>query len=64
VQVIVVPANADEPGAGELGVAAAMAAVANAYARATGTVPTSFPINHNLPLGFRPVPTDGRSEVS
>ena len=33
--------------AGELGVAAAMAAVANAYARATRTLPTSFPINHN-----------------
>ena len=34
-----------------------MAAVANAYARATGTMPTSFPINHNLPLGFTPLPT-------
>ena len=34
-----------------------MAAVACAYARATGTMPTSFPINHNLPLGFTPLPT-------
>jgi isoquinoline 1-oxidoreductase beta subunit len=34
-----------------------MAAVACAYARATGTLPTSFPINHNLPLGFTPYPT-------
>lgn len=44
-------------GAGEFGVAASMAAVANAYARATGTMPTSFPINHNQPLGFTPLPT-------
>ena len=57
-QVIVMPPSTDEPGgAGELGVAAAMAAVANAYARATGTLPTSFPINHNQPLGFTPEPT-------
>ena len=34
--------------------AAAMAAVACAYARATGTMPTSFPINHATPLGLRP----------
>ena len=33
-----------------------MAAVACAYARATGTMPTSFPINHNQPLGFTPYP--------
>jgi isoquinoline 1-oxidoreductase subunit beta len=47
-----------EPGgAGEFGVAASMAAVANAYARATGTMPISFPINHNQPLGFTPLPT-------
>lgn len=58
IQVIVMPPNQSEPGgAGELGVAAAMAAVANAYARATGTLPTSFPINHNQPLGFTPLPT-------
>ena len=55
---IIMPANQSEPGgAGEFGVAASMAAVANAYARATGRVPTSFPINHNLPLGFTPLPT-------
>jgi len=73
VQVIVLPATGTDPGgAGELGVAAAMAAVANAYARATGNVPTSFPINHGAPLGFDPLPTvppipqsptDGLSEV-
>jgi isoquinoline 1-oxidoreductase beta subunit len=34
-----------------------MAAVACAYARATGTMPTSFPINHNGPLDFTPYPT-------
>jgi isoquinoline 1-oxidoreductase subunit beta len=58
IQVIIMPANQSEPGgAGEFGVAASMAAVANAYARATGTMPTSFPINHNRPLGFTPLPT-------
>ncbi len=57
VQVIIMPPNQTEPGgAGEFGVAASMAAVATAYARATGTLPTSFPINHNQPLGFTPLP--------
>jgi isoquinoline 1-oxidoreductase beta subunit len=57
VEVIVMPPTSDEPGgAGEFGVAASMAAVACAYARATGTMPTSFPINHNGPLGFTPYP--------
>lgn len=58
VEVIVMPPSTGQPGgAGELGVAPTMAAVACAYARATGTVPTSFPINHNDPLGFTPYPT-------
>jgi isoquinoline 1-oxidoreductase beta subunit len=58
VEVIVMPPRSDSPGgAGEFGVAPAMAAVANAYARATGTMPTSFPINHNQPFGFTPLPT-------
>ena len=58
VQVIVMPPTGDSPGgAGEFGVPTAMAAVACAYARATGTMPTSFPINHNQPLGFTPLPT-------
>jgi isoquinoline 1-oxidoreductase beta subunit len=58
VEVIVMPPTTDEPGgAGEFGVAASMAAVACAYARATGTMPTSFPINHDGPLGFTPYPT-------
>jgi len=58
VQVIVMPPTTGRPGgAGELGVAPAMAATACAYARATGKMPTEFPINHNLPLGFTPYPT-------
>jgi isoquinoline 1-oxidoreductase beta subunit len=58
VEVIVMPPTTGIPGgAGELGCAPSMAAVACAYARATGTMPTSFPINHNDPLGFTPYPT-------
>jgi isoquinoline 1-oxidoreductase subunit beta len=58
IQVIIMPPSQSEPGgAGEFGVAASMAAVACAYARATGTMPTSFPINHHQPLGFTPLPT-------
>jgi isoquinoline 1-oxidoreductase beta subunit len=54
VEVIVMPPNGNRPGgAGEFGVAAAKAAMACAYARATGTMPTSFPINHNDPVPFR-----------
>jgi isoquinoline 1-oxidoreductase beta subunit len=57
VEVIVMPPTTGDPGgAGEFGVAASMAAVACAYARATGTMPTMFPINHNAPLGFTPSP--------
>jgi isoquinoline 1-oxidoreductase subunit beta len=58
VEVIVMPATTGHPGgAGELGVAPAMAATACAYARATGKLPTAFPINHDEPLGFTPYPT-------
>lgn len=39
------PPSGPPGGAGELGLPAAAAAVANAYARATGTSPRSFPIN-------------------
>jgi isoquinoline 1-oxidoreductase subunit beta len=57
-QIVVMPPTSNQPGgAGEFGVAASMAATACAYARATGTVPTSFPINHDQPLGFTPYPT-------
>jgi isoquinoline 1-oxidoreductase beta subunit len=58
VDVIVMPPTTGQPGgAGEFGVAATKAAVACAYGRATGTMPTSFPINHDQPLGFTPYPT-------
>ncbi|MEY9886386.1 isoquinoline 1-oxidoreductase beta subunit [Catenulispora sp. MAP5-51] len=58
-QVVIMPNTSDTPsGAGELGVAPAFAAVACAYARATGTMPTYFPINHNAPLGFTPLPLE------
>ena len=57
-QVIVMPPTTGKPGgAGELGVGAAKAAIACAYARATGKVPAEFPVNHNRPLGFTPLPT-------
>ena len=57
VRVIVMPPTTGVPGgAGEAGVAASMAAVACAYARATGRMPTSFPINHNDPLRFKVKP--------
>lgn len=56
VQVVVMPPTSDSPsGMGELGVAPAAAAVACAYARAMGRVPTSFPVNHGT-LGFEPLP--------
>jgi len=58
VEVVVMPPTTGDPGgAGEFGVAATMAAVACAYGRATGTYPTSFPINHDLPITFTPLPT-------
>ena len=58
VDVIVMPSHGDEPGgAGELGVAAAFAATATAYARAMKRIPTAFPINHDKPLHFTVKPT-------
>ncbi len=55
VRIFVMPASRDEPGgAGELGVPAAVGAIANAYARATGVKPRSFPIN--FPVDFDPFP--------
>lgn len=57
-EIVVMPPTTDTPGgAGELAVAGAMAAVACAYGRATGTMPTTFPLNHHEPLGFEPLPT-------
>ena len=55
-EVHVMPSELSLPGgAGEAGVAASAAAVACAYARATGTLPRRFPINHDK-LSFRPKP--------
>jgi isoquinoline 1-oxidoreductase beta subunit len=71
-QIIVLPSTSDQPGgAGELAVAASMAAVACAYGRATGTMPTSFPINHGtISFPVKPTippipqsPTDGLSNA-
>lgn len=69
IQVEIMPSESGQPGgAGEAGVAASFAAIACAYARATGTMPTEFPINHSDPIDFEvksfvpPVPespTDG-----
>ncbi|BAU81111.1 isoquinoline 1-oxidoreductase beta subunit [Streptomyces laurentii] len=72
-QIIVMPPTTGKPGgAGELAVGASMAAVACAYGRVTGTMPTTFPVNHGEPLAFTPLPTtppipasptDGRSRT-
>jgi len=60
VDVFVFPETTGEPGgAGELGVPAAVGAVANAYAKATGTKPRSFPII--FPVDFEPFPTGSGS---
>ncbi|MFG2334195.1 molybdopterin cofactor-binding domain-containing protein [Streptomyces sp. NPDC048604] len=57
-KVVVMPATSGTPGgAGELGVAPAFAAIACAYARATGSMPTGFPINHGT-LSFTPPPLE------
>ena len=58
IQVVIMPNTSTSPsGAGELGVAPSFAAIACAYARATGTMPTSFPINHGH-LSFTPYPLE------
>lgn len=54
VEVIVMDPDTEQPGgAGEAAVGSSAAAVACAYARATGTMPTRFPINHDE-LTFKP----------
>jgi isoquinoline 1-oxidoreductase beta subunit len=56
--IVIMDSTAPEPGgAGEFGVAATCGAIACAYARATGTVPTYFPLDHKDPLPFEPYPT-------
>ena len=70
-EVIVMPSTSEQPGgAGEAGVAASVAAVACAYRRATGKMPTRFPINHDKPLAFNvksfipPVPASPTNGLS
>lgn len=64
----VLDSDSPEPGGvGEAGVAASMAAVACAYARAMGRMPTEFPINFHDPLHFEPksfVPSVPESPVN
>ena len=70
-EVHIIPSSDQPGGAGEFGVAATMAATATAYARATGTMPTRFPINHDMPLAETIVdrgtipqsPTDGLAAI-
>ncbi|HVK24578.1 MAG TPA: molybdopterin cofactor-binding domain-containing protein [Actinokineospora sp.] len=54
VKIFIMPATGEPGGAGELGVPAAVGAIANAYARATGVKPRSFPII--FPVDFEPFP--------
>jgi isoquinoline 1-oxidoreductase beta subunit len=53
--VIIMPASgAPIGGLGEVGLSASSGAIANAYARATGIKPRSFPLN--FPIDFTPFP--------
>ncbi len=54
VRIFIMPASGEPGGAGELGVPAAVGAIANAYARATGTKPRGFPVNFDV--DFTPFP--------
>ncbi|MFP3990606.1 molybdopterin cofactor-binding domain-containing protein [Streptomyces sp. E11-3] len=54
VHVLESDADAEPGGVGELGVPAAVAAIGNAYARATGSRPRGFPVN--FPVDFEPFP--------
>lgn len=55
VKVIVMPTSGEAIGGlGEVGLSASSGAIANAYARATGLKPRSFPLN--FPVDFTPVP--------
>jgi isoquinoline 1-oxidoreductase beta subunit len=56
--IVVMPPSTGEPGgAGEFAVGVTQAAVACAYARATGTMPTEFPINHHQAVDYDVLPT-------
>lgn len=55
VEIIVMPSSHEQiGGVGEIGMAAPTAAIVNAYTRATGIKPRSFPIN--FPIDFDPFP--------
>jgi isoquinoline 1-oxidoreductase beta subunit len=55
VEVHIMDTDSKTPGGGgEAAVGSTAAAVACAYARATGTNPTYFPIQHEKPLAFKP----------
>lgn len=56
VKIFVMDSERQPGGAGELGVPGAVGAVANAYARATGTRPRTFPINFDV--DFEPFPAE------
>src|SRR5690625_1697598 len=59
IDVIVMEPTTGKPGgAGELAVAPAKAATAAAYTRAVGKLPARFPINHDDPLTFEPLPRE------
>ena len=59
VKVIVMPPTSDSPGGvGEFPIAVTKSAVACALTRATGKVPSYFPVNHFDPLPFTPFPTE------
>ncbi|WP_433803368.1 molybdopterin cofactor-binding domain-containing protein [Actinomycetospora sp. CA-084318] len=56
--IVIDDSDAPEPGGvGEFGVAATCGAIACAYQRATGKMPTYFPLDHKDPLPFTPYPT-------
>lgn len=52
----ILPSDGDPGGAGEVGMSAPSAAIANAYARATGVQPRRFPLVH--PVDFEPYPPE------
>jgi isoquinoline 1-oxidoreductase beta subunit len=55
VKIIILPANGEAIGGlGEVGLSASSGAIANAYGRATGIKPRSFPLN--FPVDFTPIP--------
>ena len=55
VKIIIMPPSTEAIGGlGEVGLSASSGAIANAYARATGTKPRSFPLN--FPVDFTPIP--------